>query len=55
MDPGTDVMIFEIFLPKNGEKNAQITSIYVAKRIITLIFKKNANFLPKMGENRRKQ
>jgi hypothetical protein len=46
--PGTDVMIFEIFSPKNLAKNAFLTQnkVKVCKiLIIILFFDKNANFV----------
>jgi hypothetical protein len=56
--PGTDVMIFEIFSPKNSAKKlaffAQTNTNFCKKMIITLVFENNANFLPKIVENRRK-
>jgi hypothetical protein len=46
--PGTDVMIFEIFSPKNLAKIltffAQTTASFCKNMIITLVFEKNANF-----------
>jgi hypothetical protein len=52
-------MILKIFSPKNLAKIlaffAQTTASFFAKIvIITLVFEKNANFLPKIGKNRRK-
>jgi hypothetical protein len=45
---GTDVMIFQIFLPKKSAKKkaffAQTTASYCKNLIITLFFEKNANF-----------
>jgi hypothetical protein len=50
-------MIFKIFSPKNCKKLAFLTQ-NKAKLckilIITLVFEKNAIFLPKIGKNRRK-
>jgi hypothetical protein len=55
--PGTDVMILKIFSQKKLQKLAFLTQ-NKAKLckffIITLDFEKNANFLPKIGKNRRK-
>jgi hypothetical protein len=46
--PGTDVMIFQIFLPKNSAKKIAFLTPNKAKLckilIITLVFEKNANF-----------
>jgi hypothetical protein len=45
--PGTDVMIFKIFLPKNFGKKWRFlleTKLIFFKLIISLVFKKNANF-----------
>jgi hypothetical protein len=51
-------MIFEIVSPKNLAKIfaffAQTTASFCKNVIITLVFEKNANFLPKIGKNRRK-
>jgi hypothetical protein len=47
---GTDVTIFTIFSPKIVENigiSVQSTSSLCKIRIITLVFKKNANFSPK--------
>jgi hypothetical protein len=56
--PGTDVMIFKIFSPKNSAKKLAFLTQNKAKickiLIITLVFEKNANFSPKIVENRRK-
>jgi hypothetical protein len=53
-----DVMIFKIFSPKNSAKKLSFLTQNKAKvckiLIITLVFEKNGNFLPKIGENRRK-
>jgi hypothetical protein len=46
--PGTDVMIFKIFSPKNSAKNLKFLTQNKAKfckiLITTLVFEKNANF-----------
>jgi hypothetical protein len=46
--PGTDVMIFKIFSPKNSAKKLTFLTQNKAKfckiLIITLVFEKNANF-----------
>jgi hypothetical protein len=51
-------MIFKIFSPKNFAKKLAFLTQDKAKLckilIITLVFEKNANFLPKIGKNRRK-
>jgi hypothetical protein len=51
LDPGTDVMIFKIFLPKNSAKKLAFLTQNKAKLckilIITLVFEKNANFFAK--------
>jgi hypothetical protein len=56
--PGTDVMILKIFSPKNRRQNWRFllkTKLnYANILIITLVFEKNANFLPKIVKNRRK-
>jgi hypothetical protein len=56
--PGTDVMIFKIFSPKNSTKKLAFLTQNKAKLckilIITLVFEKNANVLPRIVENRRK-
>jgi hypothetical protein len=56
--PGTDVMILKIFLPKNSAKKLAFLTHNKGKLckilIIILVFEKNANFLPKIVENRRK-
>jgi hypothetical protein len=57
--PGTGVMIFKIFSPKKfAKKSAFLTqnkAKFFKKLIITLVFKKNANFfLQKIVKNRRK-
>jgi hypothetical protein len=56
--PGTDVMIFEIFLPKNSAKKLAFLTQNKAKLcknlIITLVLRKTPIFLPKMVKNRRK-
>jgi hypothetical protein len=54
--PGTNVMILKIFSPKNSAKIlavffAQTTASFCKNLIITLVFEKNANFLPKIAEN----
>jgi hypothetical protein len=59
MAPGTDVMIFKIFSPKNSAKKLAFLTQNKAKLcknwIITLVFEKNANFfrrkLAKIAEN----
>jgi hypothetical protein len=47
-DQGADVMIFEIFSPKNSAKKlaffAKTTACFCKNLIITLVFEKNANF-----------
>jgi hypothetical protein len=54
----TDVMILKIFSPKNSAKKLAFFTHNKAKLckifIITLVFEKNANFFPKIVENRRK-
>jgi hypothetical protein len=51
---GTDVMIFEIFLPKKLAFSL-ITKLNYAKILITtLVFEKTPIFSPKTGKNRRK-
>jgi hypothetical protein len=56
--PGTDVMIFKIFLPKNLANKLAFFAQNKAKLcknwIMTLVFEKNANFLPKIGKICRK-
>jgi hypothetical protein len=56
--PGTDVMIFKIFSPKNSAKKLAFLTQNKAKICIilniTLVFEKNAIFSPKIAENRRK-
>jgi hypothetical protein len=51
-------MIFKIFSPKNSAKKLAILTQNKAKLckilIITLVFEKNANFLPKIVKNGRK-
>jgi hypothetical protein len=51
-------MILKIFLPKNFAKKLAFLARNKAKlckfMIITLVFEKNANFLQKIGKNRRK-
>jgi hypothetical protein len=51
-------MILKIFLPKNLAKIlaffVQTTARFNKHLIITLVFEKNANFLQKIGKNRRK-
>jgi hypothetical protein len=57
--PGTDVMIFKIFSPKNSATKLALLTQNKAKicklLIITLVFEKNANFPPencqKIAEN----
>jgi hypothetical protein len=55
---GTDVMIFKIFSLKNSAKKWAFLAQNKAKLckilIITLVSEKNANFLPKIDQNRRK-
>jgi Ni,Fe-hydrogenase III small subunit len=55
LSPGTDVMIFKVFSPKNSAKKLAILTQNKAKLckilIITLVFEKNANFF---AENCRK-
>jgi hypothetical protein len=55
---GTDVMIFKIFLQKNSVKKLAFLTPNKAKLfknlIITLVFEKNAIFLPKNSKNCRK-
>jgi Ni,Fe-hydrogenase III small subunit len=55
---GTDVMIFKIFSPKNSANKLAFFTQNKGKLckilIITLVFEKNANFSPKIVENRRK-
>jgi hypothetical protein len=50
---GTGIMILKIFSKKNLAKKmagfAQNAASLCKKFIITLVFKKNANFLPKIG------
>jgi hypothetical protein len=49
--PGTDVMIFKIFLPKNSANKLAVFAQNKGKLcknwIITLVFEKNVNFLAK--------
>jgi hypothetical protein len=56
--PGTDVMILKIFSPKNSAKKLAFLTQTKAKfckiLIMTLVFEKNAHFLPKILKNRRK-
>jgi hypothetical protein len=56
--PGTDVMIFKIFSPKNLAKIlaflTQNKASFATIVIITLVFEKTPIFSPKMGKNRRK-
>jgi hypothetical protein len=56
--PGTDVMILKIFSPKKSAEKlaffAQTAATFGKNLIITLVFEKNANFLPKIGKNRSK-
>jgi hypothetical protein len=51
-------MIFKIFSPKNSAKKLAFLTQSKGKLrkilIITLVFEKNANFLPKFFKNRRK-
>jgi hypothetical protein len=51
-------MILKIFSPKKIAKKLAVLTQNKAKLckilIITLVFEKNANFLPKIGPNRRK-
>jgi hypothetical protein len=51
-------MISKIFSPKNSAKKLAFSTQNKAELykilIITLVFEKNANFLPKIVENRRK-
>jgi hypothetical protein len=51
-------MILKIFSPKNLAKKlafwAQTTAGFCKNLIITLVFEKNANFLPKIVKNCRK-
>jgi hypothetical protein len=58
MVPGTSVMIFKFFSPKNSAKKLAFFTQNKAKLckilIITLVFVKNANFFAKFVENRRK-
>jgi hypothetical protein len=53
--PGTDVIIFKIFSPKNSAKKLAFLTQNKAKLcknlIITLVFKKKANFLPKFVQD----
>jgi hypothetical protein len=55
LPPGTDVMIFKIFSPKNSAKKLAFLTQNKAKickiLIVTLVFEKNANFF---AENLRK-
>jgi hypothetical protein len=56
--PGTDVMIFiKYFCRKNAKKLAFLTqnkAKLCKTLVITLVFEKNANFLPTIVKNRRK-
>jgi hypothetical protein len=57
--PGTDVMTFKIFSPKNSAKNWCFLTPNKAKLcrilIVALVFeKKTPIFSPKIGKNRRK-
>jgi hypothetical protein len=53
MPPGTDVMVLKIF-SKKWRKNGVFSPTNFCKNlIITLVFKENANFSPKIGKNRR--
>jgi hypothetical protein len=56
--PGTDVMTFKIFSPKKSAKKLAFLTQNKSKLckilIITLVFEKNAIFLPKIVKNRRK-
>jgi hypothetical protein len=58
MVPGTNVMIFKIFLLKKSAKKLAFLPENKAKLfknlIITMVFVKNVNFLPKIVKNRRK-
>jgi hypothetical protein len=58
VEAGTGYMILKIFSPKKSAKNwrflIQNKAILCKILIITLVFEKNANFLPKIVENRRK-
>jgi hypothetical protein len=58
LDPGTDVMIFKIFSPKNSAKKLAFLTQNKAKLcknlIITLVLRKTPTFSPKMIKNRRK-
>jgi hypothetical protein len=51
-------MILKIFSPKNSAKKLAFLTPNKAKickiLIITSVFEKNANFLPKIGKHRRK-
>jgi hypothetical protein len=56
-ETGTDAMIFKIFSPKNlAKKLAFLTkqSQILKKMIITLVFKKNANFFAENEEKSQK-
>jgi hypothetical protein len=55
-DPGTDVMIFQIFSPKNSAKKLAFwtkTKLNYEKNDNNIVFDNNAIFSPKIGENRR--
>jgi hypothetical protein len=56
--PGTDVMIFKIFSPKNLAKIlaflAQTTASFCKNLIVTLVFEKNSNYFAENWQNRRK-
>jgi hypothetical protein len=58
MRPGTDVMILKIFSPKNLAKNLAFLTRdkakFKKKLIITLVFKKNANFVAENWEKSQK-
>jgi hypothetical protein len=58
LNPGTDVMIFKIFLPKNLVKYwrflLKLLPVFAKIVIITFVCEKNAIFSPKIGKNRRK-
>jgi hypothetical protein len=56
--PGTDDVIFKYFRQKIQQKMAFLTqnkAKLCKNLIITLVFEKNAHFLPKIVENRRKK
>jgi hypothetical protein len=56
--PGTDVMIYQIFLPKSSAKKMTFLTQNKAKLckilIIALVLRKTPIFSPKIVENRRK-